>query len=88
MREEIRQRLGISETELAGFCQRWQITELSLFGSILRDDFGPDSDIDLLVRYGSAPGRGLADHVRIEEELTELMGRQLDLVSRLGVEHS
>ena len=88
MREEIRARLGISDAQLADFCQRWKITELSLFGSALRDDFGPDSDVDLLVRYGPAPNRSLVDHVAMERELTELIGRKVDLVSKRGVENS
>lgn len=88
MQEEIRQRLGISYAELEEFCRRWNILELSLFGSALRDDFRPDSDIDLLVKYGPAPGRGLADHARMERELTELFGRKVDILSRRGVEAS
>ena len=88
MREEIRARLGISDTELEDFCRRWKITELSLFGSALRDDFGPDSDIDLLVRFSGNAGWSLLDHVRIERELAELLGRKVDLVSKRGVESS
>ena len=88
MREEIRNRLGISEAELSDFCERWQITELSLFGSILRNDFGPDSDIDLLVKYAPGVSRRLADHTRMEEEMAEMLGRKIDLCSKLGVEHS
>ena len=88
MQDELRDRLGVSEAQIAEFCQRWQLTELSVFGSVLRDDFRPDSDIDLLVKYGPAHKRRLVDHARMEEELTELLGRKVDLVSRLGVEHS
>ena len=88
MREELRERLGISDAQLSDFCQRWKITELSLFGSALRDDFGPDSDVDLLVRYGPAPNRSLIDHVAMERELAELLGRKVDLVSKRGVENS
>ena len=88
MREEIRARLGISDAQLEDFCQRWKITELSLFGSALRDDFGPDSDIDLLVRFASDARWSLLDHVRIEREFSELLGRKVDLVSKRGVENS
>lgn len=45
MRDEVRARLGISDDELADFCQRWKITELSVFGSVLRDDFGPTATL-------------------------------------------
>ena len=88
MREELQARLGVSEAQIAEFCQRWQLTELAVFGSVLRDDFRPDSDIDLLVRYGPAPRRSLIDHIKLEEELTELLGRKVDLSSKLGVENS
>ena len=88
MREEIHARMGISNAELEDFCRRWNIIELSLFGSALQDDFGPDSDIDLLVRYGPAPNRSLLDHIAMERELTELLGRKVDLVSKRGVESS
>lgn len=88
MREELRARLGISDAQLADFCQRWNITELSLFGSALRDDFGPDSDVDLLVRFSANARWSLLDHARIERELAELLGRKVDLVSKRGVENS
>ena len=88
MREAIRSRLGISDTELAGFCQRWQITELSLFGSALRADFRADSDIDLLVTFAPDARWSLIDHVKIEQELEELLGRKVDLISKRGVERS
>ena len=88
MREAIRSRLGISDAELADFCQRWQITELSLFGSALRDDFRADSDIDLLVTFAPDARWSLIDHVKIEEELSALLGRKVDLISKRGVERS
>ena len=88
MREAIRSRLGISDAELAGFCQLWQITELSLFGSALRDDFRADSDIDLLVTFAPDARWSLIDHVKIEEELSALLGRKVDLISKRGVERS
>ena len=88
MRKEISQKLGITDAELEDFCLRWNILELSLFGSALRDDFRPDSDVDLLVRYGAAAKRSLIDHIRAEDELTELLGRKVDLSTRTGVESS
>ena len=88
MREEVRSRLGITEEEVADFCRRWQITELSLFGSALREDFGRDSDIDLLVRYESDAHWSLIDHIGIERELESLVGRKVDLVSKPAVEKS
>jgi predicted nucleotidyltransferase len=70
------------------FCRRWRIVELSLFGSALREDFGPDSDIDLLVRFAPDADWSLLDRARMERELVELLGREVDLVSRSAVEAS
>ena len=78
----------ITEKQLNEFCQRWNIQELAIFGSALRDDFGTDSDVDLLVTYMPETTHGLLDHVRMECELAELLQRDVDLVSRRGVELS
>ena len=72
--------IEVSQEKLAEFCRRHHITELSLFGSFLRDDFGPQSDIDVLVQFepGHVPGLAL---IRIEDELSGLLGgRKVDLV--------
>jgi predicted nucleotidyltransferase len=70
------------------FCHRWKIVELSLFGSALREDFRPDSDVDLLVRFAPDADWSLLDHARMERELSEILGREVDLVSRTAVEAS
>jgi predicted nucleotidyltransferase len=70
------------------FCRRWKIAELSLFGSVLRDDFRPDSDIDLLVRFAPDAAWSLLDHAHMERELEQLLGRRVDLVSRAAIEKS
>ena len=72
--------------ELAAFCKRRQISELALFGSVLRDDFGPESDIDVLVSFLEEAEHGLFDMIDMEEELSQLLGRKVDLVSRRGIE--
>ena len=72
-------RIRFSQYQIARFCQRNNIRRLALFGSVLRDDFGQDSDVDVLVEFepGRAPGfLGLA---RMEEELSEIIGRKVDL---------
>ncbi len=71
--------LNISEEQLAGYCRRHGIRRLSLFGSVLRDDFGPTSDIDVLVEF--EPGRvpGFLGMAHLELELSELLGRKADL---------
>lgn len=78
----------LPEEDLAAFCQRWKVRELALFGSILRDDFGPDSDVDLLVSFEPSADWSLLDHVKMEKELETLLGREVDLVSRRAVERS
>jgi predicted nucleotidyltransferase len=74
--------------ELRLFCRHWKISELALFGSALRDDFGPASDIDLLASFEPDAGWSLLDHVRMEEELADLLGYPVDLLSRRAVEQS
>ena len=85
MREEIKRRLRIPAEQLAAFCRANSIEELSLFGSALRDDFGPESDLDLLVRFESEARIGFLAFARIQRELTELLGRPVDLVPKEGL---
>jgi len=73
---------------IAAFCRRWQIRDLSLFGSALRDDFGPASDVDLLVTFEDGARWSLLDHATMEAELGALFGRRVDLVTRAAVERS
>ena len=70
------------------FCQRWDVTELSLFGSVLRPNFEADSDVDVLVAFAPEARHGLFDFVHMQDELTEIFGRDVDLISRHGVEAS
>jgi len=76
------------EEPVRAFCRRWQIVELSIFGSALRTDFGPDSDVDLLARFTSGAEWSVFDHARMERELGEILDRKVDLVTRLAVEES
>lgn len=80
--------IALPESEIAAFCDRWQIAELSLFGSALRDDFRPDSDIDLLVLFAPEADWSLLDHVRMQKELEQVLGRDVDLVSKRAIEQS
>lgn len=80
--------LEIDRAKIAEFCRRWQILEFSLFGSVLRDDFRPGSDIDVLVRFAADARWGLFAVVHMEEELEQLFGRKVDLVERCAVERS
>jgi hypothetical protein len=71
-------RIPIDKEKVAEFCKRRRIRKLSLFGSVLRDDFGPESDVDVLVEFepGYAPG---LEFFTIEMELSEMIGRKVDL---------
>lgn len=80
--------IAILQDEIVKFCQRWQIRELALFGSVLREDFGAASDVDILVTFGKDSHWGLLEHVRIEDELEQLLQRKVDLVTRRSVEQS
>ena len=80
--------LDIDRTRLAEFCRRWNVRELALFGSALRDDFGPASDVDLLVTFSPDAEWTLFDHFRMEQELADLLGRDVDLLTRRGIEES
>jgi predicted nucleotidyltransferase len=80
------QRLPIDEAVLAAFCRTWKIVKLELFGSFLNGEAGPESDIDLLVTYESGARWSLLEHVHIENELSDLVGRKIDLVNRQAIE--
>ena len=76
----VTERLGVSPDELGSYCRRWRIVEMSLFGSVLRDDFGPESDVDVLVRFQADVMRRYDDVIAMEDELAELFGRRVDLI--------
>ena len=69
--------IDIPREKIAEFCRRHHIKRLSLFGSVLRDDFRPDSDVDVLVEFapGQTPGLAIVD---MEREITEILGRKVD----------
>ena len=73
---------------IAEFCERWKIQELSIFGSFLRDDFRPNSDLDFLYRFADSVGWSLFDLVTVDEELEAIVGRPVDLVDRETIEKS
>jgi len=80
--------MEIPRDKIAQFCQRWKVVELSLFGSVLREDFRPDSDVDVLVSFAPDATWSLWDLVAMQEELTQILGREVDLVERRAVEKS
>lgn len=78
----------VLDRQIAEFCQRWQITKMALFGSALRPDFGPESDVDILVSFAEDAEWSLLDHVQMQQELQELFQRNVDLVTERAVERS
>ncbi len=80
--------INLPMEKIAEFCKRWQVTEFALFGSILRDDFRPDSDIDVMVQFHSEAHPTLFDLTYMENELKVLFQRDVDLVTRKGIETS
>jgi len=86
--DTLHQRLGVSEEQLADFCRRWKITEMAVFGSVLRDDFQANSDVDLLVQFAPDATWGLMALARLERELEHLLDREVDVLTRKGVEES
>ena len=74
--------------QIESFCQRWKIQELALFGSALRTDFGLDSDIDLLVSFEDDADWSLLEHVQMQFELQEILGRDVDLVNKRALKRS
>jgi len=80
--------IPLDREKIVDFCRRWKITEFALFGSVLRKDFRQDSDVDVLVTFAPDAHWGLFDHVAMEEALSAVVGRKVDLVSRRAIERS
>lgn len=83
----MRARIDIPKEEIAAFCRRNHIRRMALFGSVLRDDFTPESDVDVLVDFELDRTPGL-EFITIQDELSEILGRQVDLYTFKGVENS
>ena len=80
--------IAVDRNRLAEWCRRWKVQGLAACGSLLRPDFGPSSDVDLLVTFEPTAAWSLIDHELMEQELSEILGRKADLVSRQGLERS
>lgn len=81
-------RIDLPQDKIVAFCKKWQVAELSLFGSVLRDDFRADSDIDVLVHFSTDAKPTIFDLIRMEDEMEQILGREVDLIERAGVEQS
>lgn len=77
--------IEIDPERIFTFCKKWQITELALFGSVLRDDFRPDSDVDILVTFDEDAPWSLLDIVDMRDDLVTLLGRPVDLVEKNAI---
>jgi len=75
----------IDQNLIADFCKKWNITELSIFGSVLREDFGSESDVDILVSLDPGTRLSLYDWLDMIDEIKSIIGREVDLVEKTGI---
>lgn len=80
--------IELPKEKIEEFCRKWKIAELGLFGSVLREDFYPDSDVDVLVSFDPNARWSLLDLVEMQNELEGILGRRVDLVERSAIERS
>ena len=80
--------IDLPKEKITEFCKKWKVREFALFGSVLREDFRPDSDIDVLVTFSEEAKHTLFDLIHMENELKEIFGRDVDMISRRGIESS
>jgi predicted nucleotidyltransferase len=78
-------KISIDHKKIASFCQKWKIVEFAVFGSVLRDDFRPDSDVDVLVTFGPGGGITFDNRVDMLDELKAIFGREVDLVEKKAI---
>ncbi len=78
-------KISIDHSKIAVFCQKWKIVEFAVFGSVLRDDFRPDSDVDVLVTFGPGGGISFDNRVDMLDELKAMFGRDVDLVEKNAI---
>ncbi|NJR71038.1 MAG: nucleotidyltransferase [Synechococcales cyanobacterium CRU_2_2] len=81
-------RLNLSTQKLQTFCKKWRIIEFSIFGSALRDDFRPDSDLDVLVSFMPHAPWTIVDLITIQNELQQIVNRDVDLIEKRVIEKS
>jgi uncharacterized protein len=84
----MKKHLQVPQDRIADFCRRHRILKLALFGSVLREDFRPDSDVDVLVEFEPEACHGLFALAGMESELEEILGRGVDLVEKSAIENS
>jgi predicted nucleotidyltransferase len=80
--------IELPRNSIQRFCHKWQIAELALFGSVLRDDFRPDSDLDVLVTFEPETMWTIPDLITMQQELERLVNRKVDLIEKSAIESS
>ena len=80
--------IEVDNDKLRDFCRRWRLTELSLFGSVVTDNFGPNSDVDVMVQFATGAPWSLTSWLEMQRELETLFQRHVDLVEREAIERS
>jgi predicted nucleotidyltransferase len=82
---KVKSNIEIPADKIAAFCRKWTVKELALFGSVLREDSRPDSDVDVLVSFAPDGGITFDNRVDMLDELAEIFGREVDLVEKEGI---
>lgn len=80
--------IHIPSDAIFSFCEKWKVTEFALFGSVVREDFGPNSDIDVLLTFQETTTWSLLDISAMQLDLEAIFGRRVDILTRRGVERS
>lgn len=83
----INAKIEIPIEAIRDFCRKWKVAELSLFGSVLREDFGPESDVDVLVAFEPSANWSYFELFDMQDALEEMIGRQVDLVPKGGLKN-
>lgn len=79
--------IALDMVAIEAFCRRWNVVEIAFFGSVLRKDFGEESDIDVLLSFDEGVALGLLEKMTAREELEAMLGRSVDLVTKSGLSH-
>ncbi len=83
---EMLKNFTLKNEQLNAFCQKWQIIEFALFGSVLRDDFKPESDVDIIITFAPKSKKNLFDLMHVQDELQQLLNRNVDVFTKKSVQ--
>ncbi len=85
---QVKSGIHLPMDQISEFCQTWQVTEFAIFGSVLREDFHANSDIDILITFSPTAKRGLTETLKMHDELQEIFNRKVDLIVKSALERS